>query len=175
MTPVLTPGEEMLKAATRRLLEDRGPLDAVALETRVGKSQLATYQSRNSDHFMPLDVLLRLTALQREEALARGDAPSPPELLVEVARQAGYGLVPLEAAGGEQVLACIAEWSSEVADVQAAVANALRDGRICAADASKIEREALEMIADGKRLVASLRSLVEGAKLGVREAPRRGA
>lgn len=170
----LTPTQQTLKAATRQLLEERAPLDAIELETRVGRSQLSAYQSRSTGLFAPVDVVARLFELRREEMAERGNT-SAPALLVELARIAGFGLVPLEPASGDQVLSCIAEWSSEVADVQAAIANALRDGTICAADASKIEREALDMIADGKRLVASLRSLVEGAKLGVRDTPRRVA
>ena len=170
----LTPEEEMLKAATRLLFEERGPLEAIALDTRVGKSQLATYQSRNSDHFIPVDVMLRLFTLRREENQARGDA-SQPELLLEVARQAGYRLVPLEAACEEDIVGCIADWSREVAEMQAAIANALRDGQICASDSAKIQREALDMLAEGKRLVASLQARVHDAGLRMRDAPRRVA
>ncbi|MFP5435705.1 MAG: phage regulatory CII family protein [Alphaproteobacteria bacterium] len=174
MTTDLTPSQLTLKAATRQLLEERAPLDALELETRVRRSQLSAYQSRNTGLFAPVDVVARLFELRREDAAERGDT-SAPALLVELARAAGFGVVPLEPANGDQVLSCIAEWSSEVADVQAAIATALRDGTICAADASKIEREAMDMIADGKRLVASLRALVEGATLCVRDAPRRFA
>lgn len=163
MTPVkLTTTEETLKAATRVLLEERAPLEAIALETRVGRSQLGTYQSRASSLFMPIDILARLFELRREEAAVRGSTDAP-ALLVELARCAGFGLVPMQKASGEDLLACLAEWSREVSDVHAAVLDALRDGKICAEDAARIEAETMDMLGDAKRLLGALRARVQDA------------
>jgi hypothetical protein len=50
-----------LKIATRNQIKDCGGLEAAAVNARVGKTELSSYQSENmAERFMPLDVAVEL-------------------------------------------------------------------------------------------------------------------
>jgi hypothetical protein len=90
-----------LKAATGRQIAAAGGLEAAARRTRVGKSELSTYQSVNHpDRFMPIDVVADLMG-----------AGSPREILEALADLAGCVVVPLDAspAGLDQDIATVGE------------------------------------------------------------------
>lgn len=81
-----------LKGITHKLIKACGGLEAAAEETRAGKSSLANYAD-SRDHtaaasmFAPIDVIADLEA-----------AVGAPLVTKELARLAGYDLIPLEGA-----------------------------------------------------------------------------
>lgn len=51
-----------LKAATRRLIEAAGGLEAAEHVCRIHRSQLSNCQNNNADQFLPVDALVELTS-----------------------------------------------------------------------------------------------------------------
>lgn len=75
-----------LKAATRRLLDAAGGLVSASMACRAGKTSLGRFGSVNDEQFMPADVIADLEADIGEPVVTR-----------ELARLAGYKLVPIRA------------------------------------------------------------------------------
>ncbi|MGX9966086.1 phage regulatory CII family protein [Roseomonas sp. F4] len=118
------------KSLARALIETVGGLDAAASASRVGRSQLAAYQSPHQPLFAPVDVVARL------ELLA-----GAPTMTAELARRAGYRLVLVEQMTGGQLGALLAKLGQEVGQVFAAYAAAWQDGQVTMAEKAAIQRE----------------------------------
>jgi hypothetical protein len=166
----LTATQQRLKAATALLLAERASLDAAALETGLDSAQLAACQAPGSSCFLPVDVLAQLLVLYREEAPLH-EATEAPALLAELARCAGFTLVPMQQGRGDELLAGLAEWSGEIAQTQAVVAEVLVQGNVRASDAARLEAETLGMIEDGRQLVGRMRALFRDATSRQRPGP----
>lgn len=118
-----------------------GGLEEAALACRVGKSALSDYQNSCLTSFMPADVICDLEAYcgdalySRAIMEARPSEPTRGDVMVETheAVQAAAALLPLALAmqqgkpGARQAFeAAVANLQSEVADVEALTAPALR-------------------------------------------------
>ena len=125
-----------LKTLARALIAAAGGLEAAACVTRVNRSRLAEYQDMTGPAFMPADVGAALEEVAGEPLLTR-----------ELARRAGYALVPLGAPPGSDGLAvAMAEMGQEVGEAFAAHAAALRDGQVSEAERARIFAEAQDVM-----------------------------
>ena len=144
------------KVLARGLIEAAGGLDAAsAAATRVGKTQLGNYQSPHHEQFMPADVIARLELVTGQ-----------PLVTTELARRAGYRLVPVEAMTGGQLGELLARLGSEVGEVFAAYAAAWQDGRITRAEQAEIQRELQGLILAASNADAYLRGVLSAAGEG---------
>jgi hypothetical protein len=125
-----------LKTLARVLIEKSGGLEAAAacLRGRVGRSQLANYQSPHHDQFMPVDVAARLSVVT-------GDAC----LIEEMAKRMGFRLVPIgavEAGCAVQIVSAVAQETNEALQ---ALSAGMADGMICERDRDRIQGELLDV------------------------------
>jgi hypothetical protein len=120
-----------LKSATGRLLRSVGGAEAIAPLTRGCAETMRNYQRPQSDSFAPVDVI----------ADAELDAERP-FVTEQLARIAGYQLVPLpETLPGEGEIHTAMR---EAAEMIAAAATALADGRVDHTEAPKLLAEIRE-------------------------------
>lgn len=61
----------MLRSRTKLLIERLGGVEAAADFTRVGKSMLSNYQTRNGTDFIPVDVMMDLERAAEEPIVSR--------------------------------------------------------------------------------------------------------
>ena len=135
MSNAISPADMAFKSLALALIEAAGGLHAAAAATRVGKTSLGNYQHRFVDQFMPVDVVARLEALAPE-----------PLITAELARRAGYVLVPVAPALGGALHIEMARLGAKVGVVFSAYAEALRDGRVTPAEAAEMARELGDVI-----------------------------
>lgn len=140
---------QALGFATRRLVKAAGGLEAAASVTRVGKSTLGRYQDPGSGDWMPVDVVADLESESGQRFVTEA-----------LARQSGCLLLPLPAASAAapEMAQRLARLGQEIAEVFAASAAALADGRVEPAEAARMINE----IDDAVRELAGLRSLLMG-------------
>ena len=138
-----------LKALARDLIEKAGGLDAAAacLRGRVGRSQLANYQSPNHEQFMPADVICRLTLVTGEVGL-----------LAEMASRCGYRLEPAGTAVAGCAVQGVAAVIQEVSEVAQALSHGMADGDLSPADLSVVEKEMHDVARVATERAASIRS-----------------
>lgn len=125
--------DRALKTLFRVLVAEAGGLDAAAACVRVGRSRLAEYYALDGDAFAPVDVVARLEAIVGR-----------PLVTAELARRAGCALEPLGGGALGRIDVLLARVGAEVGQVNAAYAEALADGGLCAADRARLAREAAE-------------------------------
>jgi hypothetical protein len=125
-----------LKSIFAHLLHRVGGLDAAATCTRVKRAQLGNYGNLNvADIFAPVDVVVTLEDLVGE-----------PLLTQEMARRAGYAMVPVEPVAEGELAALLAKVGAESGAVFAAYGDALADGRVDAPERARIARELQDLI-----------------------------
>jgi len=153
------PGNDYLslKAATRRLLAEAGGNVAASAVTRVDHQGLSRYGNVSVDHadrFMPADVIADIEAECGQPIVTR-----------RLADLSGYLLVPVPrvAKSGTLLGAITAATMKETSDVFVALGDSLGDGKLCAADADRIEREIDEAMAKLAALKLQVRAEVQGA------------
>ena len=139
-----------LKAAVRRAGKLAGGFASVCHVTRVGESDLSKYAGiDHADRHCPVDVALEL---DREAG--------SPVIVATMAGLLGYRLVSAgAAASGGVCLREVARVAVESADVVAAVAAALADGKLDAADLTLIDRE----VEEACKVLRSVQARVRGA------------
>jgi hypothetical protein len=122
-----------LKSATGRLLRSVGGPEALAPETRGCAETLRNYQRPGHDSFAPIDVIVD----------AEMDAAFP-LVTAQLARSAGYQLVPLPETlpGTGEIHTAM----REAAEMIAAGATALADGRIDHTEAPALLAEIREAV-----------------------------
>jgi hypothetical protein len=136
-----------LKALFRALLTRCGGLDASASCVRVGRSQLANYTDMASDQFAPVDVVAELEAVAGE-----------PLVTAELARRAGFLLIPVVADAEGHLAQDMAQLGREIGEAFAAYAEAMgNDGRLDAAEADRVERELADVARIATRALNTLR------------------
>lgn len=141
-----------LKTATRAAVVGAGGLEAAASVCRLSKTSLAAaYDPNAPERFAPIDVAADLDAC----------GPSPPPITATLARLAGYRLVRVGAAEG-RLGRSVAQVLSGAAEVGAAYARATEDGRVTAAERSRIAAEIAELVAAGEFALAVLATAGEG-------------
>lgn len=88
-TPISRPRSDAeyvsLKQASKRLIKSCGGLEAAAMVTRVGHSELARYYDPSERLFMPIDVAADLEAISRNPLVSRC-----------LADMLGFSLIPIE-------------------------------------------------------------------------------
>jgi hypothetical protein len=140
-----------LKTLFRVLVVDKvGGCDAAAACTRPGRSQIASYYDMSSEAFAPVDVVADLEAAAQE-----------PLITAELARRAGYALVPVDAHGNGELPASMAAFGREVAEVFATFAEGMADGTLSRDEAENLQRQLLDVIRVGKSAVAVIRRRLE--------------
>lgn len=136
-----------LKALFRVTVARCGGLDAAATCVRVGRSQLHNYCDMHSDQFAPVDVLAELEAVAGE-----------PLVTADLARRAGFILVPMAAEGDGLLAQDMAALGKEVGETFAAFAHAMaNDGAVDAAEAERVERELADVVRVASAALANLR------------------
>lgn len=145
-------GDMPLKALTRDLIESAGGLEAAAacLRGRVGRSQLANYQSPHHDQFIPVDVACRLAQVTGEV-----------RLIAELAGRLGYRLAPLDTVAPGCAVQAVAAVMQEVNEAAQALSLGMADGDLSSQDLEKVESELLDVA----RVATERASSVRGAKL----------
>ncbi len=148
----------LLKAATRKLISHAGGAVAAAAVTRGGHQNIGRYGSAQPDdgeRFMPADVIADLESECGQPVLTRA-----------LAKLAGFLLVP-EPRGGQAGTALgmiTARALKEISDVFVALAEAQGDGKLCAADAARIDAEIEEAIIKLLALRFQVQADAEGAE-----------
>lgn len=138
-----------LKALFRALVERCGGFDAAAACTRVSRSQLHNYTDMHSDQFAPVDVVADLEATAGE-----------PLVTAELARRAGWLLMPLPVGGEGRLSQNIAQLARETGEACASFVEAIgNDGRIDPAEAERIERELADVARVVGQALATLRQV----------------
>ncbi|WP_043836317.1 phage regulatory CII family protein [Muricoccus aerilatus] len=142
-----TPADMPLKALTRDLIEAAGGLDAAAacLRGRVGRSQLANYQSPHHEQFMPIDVLCRLAQVTGRV-----------ELISEMAARVSHRLVPEDAAAAGCAVEAVAAVMKEVSEAGGALARGMADGSLSVDDEEAVRSELLDVSRVAAARAASL-------------------
>ena len=135
------------KTLARALIERVGGIDAAASVTRVGRAQLSNYQSIEHDQVMPADVAARLEEIARE-----------PIITSELARRAGYALVPTEPMSPCDLGEVLEKLGKEVGEVFSAFATALADGHTTDDERACIARELQDVIAASHRALAAVQA-----------------
>lgn len=130
-----------LKAATRQLVITVGGAVAAAAVTRGDHQGISRYGSANPEYderFMPVDVVADLESECEQPVVTRA-----------LATQAGFLLVPMpKGVGAGTALGMVtAKALKETSEVFVALADALGDGKVCAADARRVVPEIDEAIA----------------------------
>ena len=128
------PVDMALKVKARLLIERVGGLEAAASCTRIGKSQLANCQSAHSDQYLPIDVVCRLEEIVGEPIVTK-----------ELARRAHYRMERLDDGKPGDAMKYVADVAKEMNDVLAAMATGMADGRLCADDMARLQRELLDV------------------------------
>lgn len=137
-----------LKTLFRALIGRCGGLDAAAACVRVNRSQLANYYDQHTDQFAPVDVVADLEQVAQV-----------PLVTADLARRAGYLLVPLAAEGEGHLAQDMAQLGREMGEVFSAYAEGMaNDGRMDAAEAEKVERELADVARIATRAIATLRA-----------------
>lgn len=139
--------DRALKTLSRALVEAVGGLDAAAACTRVQRSSLASYYAPNLPAFMPVDVVGRLEEVAEQ-----------PLLTAELARRAGYELVPVRPIGRGELAALIARLGAEVAETFATYATAMADGRLTAEERATLAREVADIKRAADAVLGALRA-----------------
>lgn len=132
-----------LKAATRRLVERVGGVDAAAAVTRVGRSQLSVYGVPDSDQYAPIDIVADLEA----EAAA-------PLVTQALAAAQHLALGPMNAAASAapvSLLTHVAQLTKELGDVARVAADADADGNLSAAELASLITETSDLIEAANR------------------------
>ncbi|MFH5924575.1 phage regulatory CII family protein [Roseomonas xinghualingensis] len=137
------------KTLARVLIEKAGGLEAAAacLRGRVGRSQLANYQSPHHDQFMPVDVAIRLTEVTGDIALIEA-----------MAERAGYRLTPIGAVEPGCAVRSVAAVAKETNEALQALADGMGDGALCGRDVARIRSEMLDIARVATEGAASLGS-----------------
>lgn len=135
------------KVLARGLIDRVGGIDAAASVTRVGRAQLSNYQSIEHDQVMPADVAARLEEIARE-----------PIITSELARRAGYALVPTEPMSPCDLGEVLEKLGKEVGEVFSAFATALADGHTTDDERACIARELQDVIAASHRALAAVQA-----------------
>jgi hypothetical protein len=135
-----------LKSLFRALVDRVGGCEAAATCTRPGRSQIASYYDMTSEAFAPVDVVADLEAVAQE-----------PLITAELARRAGYALVPIEPHGNGELPASMAAFGREVAEVFATFAESMADGTLSRDEAEAMQRQLLDVIRVGNGALAVLR------------------
>jgi hypothetical protein len=144
----LSPDQRAFKALFRALVDRCGKFEAAALCTRVGTSQLHNYTDMHSDQFAPVDVVADLERVAGE-----------PLVTAELARRAGFLLIPLPADGQGRLAKDMAQLGREMGEVFAAYAEAMgNDGRMDAAESEQVERELADVARIAAGAIATLRA-----------------
>jgi hypothetical protein len=147
-----------LKAAQRRLVMQAGGQEACVL---VPGMRLSRHQSFNdygnpamADKHMPLDVAATLERF------------TTPEVTRVLARLCNHMLVPLPRAelSGTALGKSVATALKETSEVFVAMAEAMGDGQLCAADVAKVGREIEEAISRLAALKLQVQAEVERAE-----------
>ncbi|UYN98382.1 MAG: hypothetical protein KIT02_10430 [Devosia sp.] len=147
-----------IKAATRKLISHAGGPVAAAAVTRGGHQNIGRYGSAQPDdgeRFMPADVIADLESECGQPVLTRA-----------LAKLGGHLLVPEPdvVKSGTALGSITAKALKETSDVFVALAEGLGDGRLCAADAARIEAEVEEAIIKLLALRFQVRAEVEGGE-----------
>ena len=132
---------QALKAATRQLVNAAGGTVAAAAITRGDHQSISRYGSAhpdNADRFMPIDVLADLESECEQPVLTKALARLSGHLLVQV---------PQVVRSGTALGVVTAGALKETSEVFVALADAMGDGRLCAADAVNVGREIDEALA----------------------------
>lgn len=139
----------MLKIKFGELVGRIGGLEAAASFCRVGKSTLARYASivqADAECFAPIDVVRDLEALAGE-----------PIVTATLCAMADGVFVPVPSAPATagDLLTMMSKLSGEFNDTTGAICAGYSDGKFCAADATKLERELNDVI----RVAVGMRAL----------------
>lgn len=135
-----------LKAATRRLVEKCGGIEAAGRETRVSFSRLSDYQSQSDSEetaFIPLDIIADLE-----------DASGELTITEALASIHGAVLLRLPVRGDGVTTAHIASVCQETGEVIQGIGTALSDGKIDAREREKV----LVQVDDAQRALLGLRA-----------------
>lgn len=152
----LSPGEQGLKAAAKRLVRAAGGVEAAAEESRPGKTQLSSYGNPHTPDFIPADAIADL------EAVTHGTAGHP-IVTRHLAARAGYALVmlPQAEAGPEDWNAAVGALVRETGEAMERVAGILADGRV---ERREVERSGvIGELGDVIDRAVALRALCEAA------------
>ena len=139
----------MLKIKFGELVGRIGGLEAAASFCRVGKSALARYASvvqADAECFAPVDVVRDLEALAGEPIVTTTLCAMADGVFVAVANAP---------AGTGDLLGMMSTLSSEFNDTTRAICTGFADGKFCAVDAEKLERE----LDDTIRVAVNMRAL----------------
>lgn len=147
-----------IKAATRKLVSHAGGPVAASAVTRGGHQNIGRYGSAQADdaeRFMPADVIADLESECGQPVLTRA-----------LAKLAGHLLVPEPRVvrSGTALGLITAKALKETSDVFVALGDGLGDGRLCAADAARIETEIEEAIIKLMALRLQVQAEAEGAE-----------
>lgn len=123
-TPISRPRSDAeyvsLKQASKRLIKSCGGLEAAAMVTRVGHSELARYYDPSEKLFMPIDVAADLEAISRNPLVSRC-----------LADMLGFSLIPIEYQSSQEPAhhwtALLANLGEETASVLRQIGAALVD------------------------------------------------
>lgn len=149
-----TTAHHAIKTFTAQLIARVGGLEAGAACCRVGKTRLAEYQDRNSEHYMPADVMLALEQVAGE-----------PVLSAALVRMQGCGVTQPEARPAAAVATGVAALSRGAGELAGTYLEAAADGVIDAREAARLRalvdqlREAGEAVTGGLAPGAALRAV----------------
>jgi hypothetical protein len=132
-----------LKTLFHALIDACGGLHAAAACTRVGPSQLANYYDMKTDQFAPIDVVADLERVVGQ-----------PLVTAELARRAGWHLVPDKDDAAGHLAQSIARLTRDASEACGAYVEAASDGNIDAGEAEGLERR----LADVARVVGTARA-----------------
>lgn len=149
---------QVIKAATRRLIDAAGGPVAAAEVTRGAHQDMSRYGSAHPDNagrFMPVDVLADLESETEQPILTKS-----------LAKLAGFLLVPEPkvALSGSALGVITSKALKETSEVFVALADATLDGKVCSADADNISREIDEAMAKLAALKLQVRAEAEAGK-----------
>lgn len=147
-----------LKAATRQLINAAGGAVAAAAVTRGGHQNIGRYGSAQPDdgeRFMPADVIADLESECGQPVMTRA-----------LAKLSGHLLVPEPRVvrSGTALGSVTAKALKETSDVFVALGEGLGDGRLCAADAARIEAEIEEAVVKLLALRLQVQADAEGGE-----------
>lgn len=165
----LSAADQALKTLTRVLIERVGGLDAAASVLSNGegravrRSQLANYQNRNCDQFMPVDVVGRLEEVAEDVIVTE-----------ELARRRGLNLTRSTGSAGACIMTGLASVSRETSDLHTVTMQGLSDGHLSADDLIRIEQELQDLLRVASGLISDIRSRSAGiVAIADRPAPLR--
>ncbi len=144
---------ESLQTATRLAVKKAGGVDAAAEAIGVSRATISNWQNGNCPHQIPLHAAVALDQFNAEN----GDR----QYLFEWhQKHAGQTVVSMFRAGDPVVAAHTL--AKEVGEVHAAMADALKDGKITMAEAMRIREEAMEALHAAESMVDSINSFIAG-------------